>query len=178
MPIIEKICSECNIDLAQYQMKYAKKIIRSSIRQFYAAYTPAFYHRRYSLYQMARPVIEEELFYILLGGDLSGFSHRIDENYIYVNSFKEGFHGGAISGKYHPNKGTPYWRTPHPDYTSWGWPASQTTSPYNYLTTEWNSFLQKHTSIAHRLVITKVVRNYQAEIAAIIYEFLRQEGVV
>lgn len=178
IPVIEKICSECNLNLAQYQMKYAKRIIRSSIRQFYASYTPAYYHRRYSLYQMARPVIEGELFYILLGGEYSSFSHRIDENYIYENSFKQGFHGGAISGKYHPNKGTPYWRTPHPDYTSWGWPAYQTNPPYDYLIEEWNNFLYKHTPIAHQLTLIKVARKYQSEVFSIVNQYLKQEGVV
>ena len=50
--------------------------------------------------------------------------HRVDNEYIFQNSFIKGFHGGADrinnveKSRYkqpHPNEGTPYWRTPFPN---------------------------------------------------------------
>ena len=68
------------------------------------------------------------------------FVDKQDPSYIYINSFVEGFHGGAIDGEGHPNPGIPYWRKPEPDYPYWGMPAIRSSSPYDSIKNKFSDY--------------------------------------
>lgn len=36
--------------------------------------------------------------------------HQFGNEYIFWNSFQNGFHGGAVDGPGHPDPGTPWWK--------------------------------------------------------------------
>ena len=73
-------------------------------------------------------------------------SHRVSSEYIFEHVFEEGWHGGAIRGKNHPNPDTPWWRTPHPSQTTgipwriWGSVAYSSMSASNMIESEINSY--------------------------------------
>lgn len=65
---------------------------------------------------------------------LGGMKHRASNEYIYENSFVNGWHGGAIAGEGHPEPGIPHWRsgftTPPFDDWIYDFPAVRSDSPY------------------------------------------------
>lgn len=100
------------------------------VTRWYASYEPFTYNRHLGLKKAFRV-------------DLNGLDYRVDfspeymddvydvsKEYIYENSFVEGYHGGARDGFDHPNPGIPYWRTPYPQLSNWGRPAKKSMSPY------------------------------------------------
>lgn len=156
--LINQMCVEGDLLLAEKQMKPAKQIIRKAVRAFYSAYAPIYYHRRYGLYQMARPYIKDGVFVIQMGGELSSIAHRIDNDYIDINSFQQGYHGGAM------HNGVPTWRTPHPNYPYWGHEAYQTKSPEEILTEEWDFFKNTKGKLLSKMVIKQLVAKYADQV--------------
>jgi len=168
--LANQIAKDGNRQLGNLQMPHAKRMIKNSIRRFYGAYRPQEYRRRYSLYQMIKPVISDTGFKIQMSGELANIQHRVDNNYIYVNSYQHGYHGGAISGEGHPDPGTPYWRTPEPDYPHWGGPAVPTKAPDIIFRTWWNNFVKRNSGPFKTVVLRRLVKTYGEQLSQYIYE--------
>lgn len=122
--------------IEEYPIKLEERLNevgRQVVARWYADYEPTTYRRTRSLYQAFR--VEREGFNVNVEFDseLIEASHRVSNDYIFENSFIEGYHGGADSGPKHPDLGTPYWRTPPPRYPRWykKTPAYHSFSPYD-----------------------------------------------
>lgn len=121
-----------------YPQRYKEELEEvgnSVIDQWYETYDPIVYERTGSLYNA---------FKVTLNGtdyNVSFDSSFIGNKIIFYNSFMEGYHGGAKSGKTkfgepHPAPGIPYWKTPIPEFTHWGRPAMRSFSPYTRMMSE------------------------------------------
>lgn len=153
--------------------KDVKEIFHSVIKNFYEDYTPQFYERNESLYDLLQTDRTDNSLQIWFDptkmttfrGDSSDGAGYSGEDGLYDQVFRKGWHGGAgsISKEKeemwgaHPHPGTPYWRTPEPHYTYWGRPAKVSEkSPlddmreriFDYSNTveltKWNDILQKN----------------------------------
>lgn len=111
-----------------------ENMYESTIDEFYRDYTPDFYERRGSLYNLLDIMVsDDELSWSF---DPSKISYRNNrqgaEDGLYDLVFRQGYHGGSKSDKNgtHPNLGVPYWRTPYPKFSQWGKQATKAeTSP-------------------------------------------------
>ena len=168
--LVNSMAQDGNLWLGQLQLPHAKRFLRNAVRKFYGMYSPLYYRRRYSLHKMARFVVSGEPFLIELGGEFSGMGHRVSEEYIYENSFKRGYHGGAISGPGHPSPGVPLWRVPYPEYTFWGGVARCTAPPYNLFVQWWNNFVVRQGPHIKTVVLKRLKQKYMAQILEYLYE--------
>lgn len=134
---VSKVSNLIKQDLIVEAEKNAKKAFREIIDDYYAEYDPKFYGRpSVGLYDLL--VIENNM--AGFDPDNIGYdpSRAIDINdesgfkeYFYDITFRQGYHGGADKGDYHPAYGTPLYRTPQPyeddhgrfhsGYHRWGW---------------------------------------------------------
>ena len=143
-------------EFGAYQREEIARIFNSAVDQFYEAYSPRFYKRTHSLYDVLDMKIDnsggvnygnESLFRDLY--DESQMTSTRSGGSIFDQVFVHGYHGGAPSidsgkaeiwGK-HPDPGTPYYRKPgfvkYPNsnrrkwhrYGKWGRKAIQTKAP-------------------------------------------------
>lgn len=82
-----------------------------AVDAFYESYTPHIYKRNESLYTAYKITVDENEWSLDIdenGGYLTGTNY--DSNYVYINSFVEGYHGGAVNGPDHPEPGIPWWK--------------------------------------------------------------------
>ncbi len=148
---INEFVHETMMEIAEQKLKKAKEICEAEIDRFYEEYEPMVYHRKNGLYNTYKLKITNEGQLIFeLGEELMEKRHRVDNAYIYEKMFKEGWHGGADKGDYHPNPGKNYWRTPHEDDIEhginaysywWSTPAKRSVSPYENIVFKWNLYL-------------------------------------
>lgn len=106
--------------------KEVKNRYELSVDKFYQSYSPLYYHRRGSLYDLLVTNYDKlKLEYswefdpnkiLYTGSNSASYSHG--EDGLYSTVFRGGYHGGA----YH--NGSFYWRTPYPYFTHWGQPAA------------------------------------------------------
>ena len=106
---------------------------KTIIAQWYASYDPIYYQRTRSLYHAFDVSLDGSLLVIDFDREyMDNYISRQYNEWIYENSFENGYHGGAI-----PKDGSrgniPYWRTPYPELTRWGRPAIYSFSPFNRL---------------------------------------------
>ena len=164
-----------------------KSLFNMSIDHFYNDYEPRVYRREGNiskhtggLYDILEISASQE------GLDINfnetklpyrnGLGGRGDGLYNLV--FIEGWHGGAYSGDYtvlpdrtiytpHPQTGTPYWRTPTPQYTSWGAPAARAgISPFDefsgnimdYWNSDANNIIQRYYNESFDKCIQKYIK--------------------
>lgn len=131
-----------------YQNKIAE-IMRCAAKAFYDDYpNPHMYqrHKNPTLANMYHANIGNEL-YVELGGEFSETKHRVSNDYIYEYMFKEGWHGGAISGNGHPSIGTPWyknWDSNSKYFYGWNRRAEQmsTETPYDIFMREYNDYME------------------------------------
>lgn len=123
--------------------KYNKKvgsqlrvIAKSAVDKFYESYEPHIYKRGEGLYTAFKVIANDEEWTLKTGPEFMKRDYKAGKEYVYINSFEQGFHGGAIDGPKHPDPGTPYWRKPPPDYTFWGKPATQGPAPQDLIDAE------------------------------------------
>lgn len=108
-------------------------IARKTVDEFYEDYEPLLYDRYGDLYN-AYAIIPNKLpngmfrFDVLYDWKLMQAEHRVSNEYIYTNSFIYGWHGGARSGKNHPDPGQAWWREPVPYFTQWKSPSARSDS--------------------------------------------------
>lgn len=118
-------------------------ICDSEITKFYSSYsTHPKYDRTgdlYNTYKIKTNKYSGE-FVVKFDSMYMKYYHRIDHDYIFENSFIQGYHGGAINGNNplfpHPNPGTPYWKNPLTNYRTWLRPAEKSDSPYENIIKE------------------------------------------
>lgn len=123
-----KVLDEYPIGLAERLDEIGKEVIAD----WYADYPdPVMYRRQrgmYSAYKISTKGMAVNVEFD--SAFMERFSYDVDTEYIFENSFMEGYHGGATSGEKHPNPGVPYWRKPIPYFRYWGKPAVRSFSPY------------------------------------------------
>lgn len=166
--LIDIICQDINNRFFATLDTYAKRFIRSSVRAYYSAYHPKYYDRSYSLYTMAKPERTANGFTIVSGPEYSQGGHRSGEDFIYGKMFQEGYHGGEDYGAGHPSPGTMLWRTPYPEFTSWGEPAKRTDPPYDLLVEQWNSFAETEAEQLKTKIIKETIGSYKHEFMRVI----------
>ena len=134
----EKIGNRIRKDLTEIVAADAKEVFDNSVKKFYDSYKPGVYNRieDHGLYDLYDVEINGSKFSISVDSDnLTYDPDRADavedesgfKEYLFKEVWNEGYHGGADKikpekvkafGK-HPNPGTPWYRTPHPEYWSW-----------------------------------------------------------
>lgn len=118
---------------------------KSIIARWYSTYDPIYYHRTRSLYHAYKIYLNGTK--LVVDFDKAYMDEYIDRQYnewIYVNSFENGYHGGGIPKE--PGYGNfPYWRTPYPELTEWGRPALMSFSPFNRMWIEMKKTADKIT---------------------------------
>ena len=103
--------------------------------KWYASYDRLFYRPIESLFDAFRVNLDGTDYSVEFDSSFMD-TGRDNDDYIFENSFMQGYHGGAVSGPGHPSPGIPYWRTPYPALTFWGRPALRSFSPYNRMVSE------------------------------------------
>lgn len=97
------------------------------VREFYADYSPIFYRRNESLYDLLE--IENTGDYLNWGFDsdkATPFERGGGSDGLYEHVFRRGWHGGATgTDKNGYTVNVPSWRTPVPWYSRWGAVAKQ-----------------------------------------------------
>jgi len=133
-------------------------IFRTFIEEFYASYSPKYYTRTGSLYDVYNvkangTKISWESPYIYPGG------HRLGGKALYQYVFQSGYHGGAPYGKPdadgNPHPGYMAWRlyppnvhSQEPPYIYWGNPAAQMfPSPESRINTETTNYKNNRENI-------------------------------
>lgn len=149
---IDKLVNEAMTEIAWNKYRKASLICEKAIDRFYQEYSPMVYNRKHDLYNAYNLSVKDGEFIFELGSEFMKKKHRVNNEYIYEKMFKDGWHGGAHDGPYHPDPGKNYWRTPHEDdeeygieaYSYW-WakPAVRSTSPYDSIVNQWNLYMSK-----------------------------------
>ena len=111
-----------------HDIQRRKDIMNQVAENFYKDYQPKFYVRRGTLYNLLRinriGFDEYEVDF-----DPSLMTYRNGqgggEENLYNTVFRQGWHGGASSGRLHPKNGVPMWRYPYPIYVTWGKEATR-----------------------------------------------------
>lgn len=111
---------------------------RDVISKWYASYEPIIYKRQLRLTKAFRVTLDGTKYDVEFDSSFIG-----GNEYIFENSFMQGYHGGAISGEGHPSPGIPYWRTPIPRFSEWGRPALRSFSPYHRMISEMNKTIKQ-----------------------------------
>lgn len=111
------------LDLVENKLNDFYKI---SVMQFYNDYSPIYYDRRYSLYNLFRTKREgKKLKYWFEPSEFPSRTKYIGDDGLYATVFKEGWHGGAM------HDGVMRYRTGI-NFSTWGKPAVQSQfSPYD-----------------------------------------------
>ena len=107
------------------------------ITEWYSKYDPIFYDRYGGLYNAFVVRLTGTNYSVYFGSSLMKDVYNQSVNWIYKNSFIEGYHGGSR------HNGIPYWRTPYPNYTAWGRPALRSFSPYYRMVKEMNKKIKE-----------------------------------
>lgn len=116
--IAQKALKQSYQELASLMKEKYREMYRETVKEWYGDYSPLFYSRTGSLYDIFNFDYDEDQAYI--GYDTELLHHpSLDETVFTI-----GYHGGA------KHNGGIYWRTPHPYYTHWGREAASSPSPY------------------------------------------------
>lgn len=133
--VVEKAKNKVEKMNKKYPKKYKEEleeIGRSVISEWYATYDPIYYDRQMGLKNAWKVTLNGMNYRVDFGSELMNTSYNISTEYIFENSFMNGYHGGAM------HNGIPYWRTPYPEFTAWGRPALRSFSPYTRMVSEMN----------------------------------------
>lgn len=179
--ISEETVKKTYIEFGDYQQRRLESLFEEAVRQFYDAYSPSFYSRSESMYDVLN--LQKNGDGLIIYDDVMDLLDRtkmtVDRKGgdLFNKVFVEGWHGGAegindaLAERYgaHPSPGIPYYRTPHPYYTRWGKQAFRSESPYDRfkisveaeeggsMSAELQRILEKHNDDAIK-VITKTAR--------------------
>lgn len=146
---VRKIIPYVNREWYRMVDEKLRQSYKETIVKFYAGYSPKFYHRSRSLYDLIQTKIGNDSLAVdfdpsKMTAYRSGYN---GEDGLYDLVFREGWHGGAKHGDYtrlhyghadgfwtvlftpHPSPGTPYYRTPYQVYTNWGEDAARSDAP-------------------------------------------------
>lgn len=138
----------------------------SIVSRWYATYEPMKYRRTMSLkhaFKITRNGIDVIL--NLDASNLGGGHHQSDE-WIYSNSFEQGYHGGAIgTDKNGFSVSTPSWRSPYGYYIHWGDPAPRSFSPKEEIEKMAKNHIKEYEQEWHKIiwdeVMNPIIASYQ-----------------
>lgn len=173
---VSDACKQANKEYARHLENTFRDNYARIITDWYAAYTPAYYHRRGSLYHLIRFSHTDTSFSVDF--DPSRISRRDGANGerdLYYTVFKLGYHGGAFfkesGGFYVPYTAPPspyYGEAPWDDPKPWeidpsighGWkPAERSISPFRV----WKSYIDKYNKKQYQTdydnILDKYIRN-------------------
>lgn len=131
------------IDIIDYYPKKAeyelKKCAYAVIVEWYSKYNPKRYVRQGDLLHTFKIYKNKdgELWSVEFGPEFMEYTHHQENDFIYENSFIQGYHGGSISED--AGIDIPRWRTPVPYYKYWYSEAPQSFSPYEKIIDEMQS---------------------------------------
>lgn len=167
---VDDLVHDAMMQIAWKKYKKAEEICSKAIDTFYQEYSPKVYDRQYDLKNVYNlDVTRDGEFIFEFGSEFMEKKHRVDNEYIYQKMFKEGWHGGAHDGAYHPSPGKNYWRTPSvsdPEHGIaaysywWNKPAARSTSPYENIIRRWNLWMSNEGKKMELDVWGKTVKKY------------------
>ena len=108
----------------------------NAVAAFYDSYSPHIYSRQEGLLTAFKVTANDDEWKMEVGPEFMSGEYAAGTEYVYVNSFEKGWHGGAINGPEHPEPGTPWWRTPFPELTYWKSPAARGPAPLDKIIEE------------------------------------------
>lgn len=162
-----EIIRQVNSRLAHEQYINAKRIADNAIDEFYAGYTPhpKSYGRRLDLYNAYDIGIRNgEDFIFQVGPDLMKYYHHQGNEFVYENSFVRGFHGGSMGTDSNGETAVvPTYRTPIPEFSSWGDPAEPDDSPYEQIMKEWTAYLSGDFESKKAKIIMDVISSFASK---------------
>ena len=100
--------------------KDIEQMIKFAAKEFYDDYHPSSYKRKGSMDEFYNVVVTDSASWVELGEEFSDTGHSVNNEYIFETMFIEGWHGGADSGEFHPDPGTPWYRT-YNKHSGWNW---------------------------------------------------------
>ena len=161
------IVKDVNSELDKIYVRDLNKIIKRAINDFYGTFKPKYYKRKYSLKYMYNVTSKNGFIDMDFSGEYANAQHRLGNDELFNLVFIGGYHGGAKSiadnkiekWGMHPKEGVPYWRTPYPNYTEWGYPAKQDVSPMERIDDALNTYEKQLPSIQDEVLI-KVFRKW------------------
>ena len=136
--MIPEIKNEIFREFGAYQQDQVGKMFRESIDEFYAAYSPAYYNRTYSLYDAIQyepdeyGIIDDQIDSDSLFSSeyVTPFERGGGSQGLFDLVFMAGWHGGATgTDKRGKSRDVPTYRKPYGRYTMWGRTAVRSTSP-------------------------------------------------
>lgn len=131
----------------KYPLRYKDELEdvgNTVVAKWYASYHAYYYRSKESLFDAFKVILHGTDYSVEFDYTFMNTHGEIDE-YIFENSFIQGYHGGADKDKNgkHPHPGIPYWRTPFPTFKSWGRPALRSFSPYNQMVAKMNKTIKQ-----------------------------------
>lgn len=143
---ISKIIKDTKEQQKKVNRKYNKqvkenlnKIAISSINRFYDYETN--YKRKWDLYNAYKVNVNSREWSILFDSKYM-HEHGSLNDYIFNIAFLDGYHGGANSGRNHPNPGEPWLRGGY-NFSQWLRPATLTESPFHMISKEATRYLDE-----------------------------------
>lgn len=143
----------------------------SIVSRWYASYDPIKYRRTMSLkhaFKTIRNGID-----VMLNFDASNLtgSHHQSNEWIFQNSFIEGYHGGATGeDKAGFSVSVPTWRSPYGYYIHWGDPAPKSFSPKDEIEKMAKGYFEKYDQEWHKIiwddVMNPIIASYNKFISA------------
>lgn len=159
----EKISAKLNAKYNKRVKFNLELIVKNAVDDFYQSYSPHRYKRQEGLYKGAKVNATDDDWSIELGPQFMETNYEAGINYVYWNSFENGFHGGAVDGPDHPEPGVPWWKL----HGEWYMPAAQGPSisegiynqdPSGYITEQDNAYCEE----AKRLIMPYIDEYIQA----------------
>lgn len=125
----------------------AKSITDYAVDRWYGGYSPHSYQRKMDLMNAFDFGIRNGYeFNFELGSEFMKYYHHQGNEFVYVNSFEHGFHGGSFGGAdengLEVGASGPRWRRPKGFFCYW-WnrTAPRTTPPRDIIIAEWDNFV-------------------------------------
>lgn len=137
---VEKAIKKIDLMNKKYPLIYKEELERVGdhvITDWYSTYDPIIYDRYGGLYKAFTVQLKGTIYSVYFGATLMDNVYHQSVNWIFKNSFIEGYHGGSR------HNGIPYWRTPYPELSNWGKPAKRSFSPYYRMINEMNKKIQE-----------------------------------
>lgn len=138
--MIPGIKEEIFAEFGEYQQKKVEELFRSAVDSFYAAYSPEFYGRSYSLYDALdyQPdeygIIDDQIDNdsLFSAEGVTPFERGGGSQGLFELVFMEGWHGGAAgTDRRGEERSVPSYRTPYDRYFRWGRQAFRSESPHD-----------------------------------------------
>lgn len=133
--------------------KEVENIFEEAVAEYYAAYSPKYYSRMFSLLNAYKITCTTTSIVLESDATMIPDVHRVSPEYIFDYMFSKGYHGGANKGKGHPKPGTLLYRSPvpgfgNPPYSRWSGAANQSESPEKKIDEKFDDFFNSKEAAA------------------------------